>query len=230
MTETLEKVRSRGHWEVTIRPTNFIEKRVPNVLDLRRIVERASVQLRGWDYPHVEANNRANPGVDWMGDEVDWDQYIEFWRLYQSGLFFHTFAMHEDWQDQARWGKDAKWQAGEVLLFLSTLFTFTEIFAFAARLSSTEAGDEQMHISVSVKGLSGRRLFNDAGGFPFRSGPATVAEFTFESDYSRAELLSGARDLALQPAIELFRRFGEDFQPETLRGLQEKLRGFGDSV
>jgi hypothetical protein len=51
---TLAKIHTRGYWHVVIRPTSFEEKHIPDYADLFPIVEKHSVQLRGWDYPHVD--------------------------------------------------------------------------------------------------------------------------------------------------------------------------------
>jgi hypothetical protein len=47
----------------------------------------------------------------------------EFWRLYQSGQFFHRFSFREDWPDYE--------ESNKKLDILNTLFRLTEIFRFA---------------------------------------------------------------------------------------------------
>ena len=68
---TLDKIRTRGYWRVVIRPTMFEENHVPNHADLLPIIQRNSVQLRGWDYPHVDYQNPPLTGSDWVGQEFD---------------------------------------------------------------------------------------------------------------------------------------------------------------
>ena len=55
----LDKIRTRGYWRVLIRPTQFDENHIADYSDLFPIVEKNSVQLRGWDYPHID--HRSQP-------------------------------------------------------------------------------------------------------------------------------------------------------------------------
>ena len=47
MSEILTTIKSRGHWRVVIRPTTFVEDRVPDLDSLQRILENTSVNLKG---------------------------------------------------------------------------------------------------------------------------------------------------------------------------------------
>ena len=78
----LEKIRTRGYWRVVIRPGAFEEKRIPNYSDLFQIVEKNSVRLRGWDYPHVDYHRQPQCGTDWVGQEYDCQDEIEVWRAF----------------------------------------------------------------------------------------------------------------------------------------------------
>src|SRR5208337_3130253 len=63
----LERIRLRGHWRVALRPGSFQRDRIADRSDLFRIVERNSVRLRGWDYPHIDYQNQPQIGVDRVG-------------------------------------------------------------------------------------------------------------------------------------------------------------------
>ena len=223
MSDLLKKIHSRGYWHVIIRPATFEEKRIPNISHLYPIVERCAVQLRGWDYPHVDTRTQPVIEKDWAGEEFDWEQFLEIWRLYQSGQFIHVFGMVEDWLDQSTLPTSHHWEAAEALAFGNALLQFTEVFEFAARLAVTEAGDQTMHIEITVHGLRGRTLVNDfRSGFPFRAHRADLDTLPYSIDIPQADLIANPRELALEPASELFRRFGKDVSQETLRALQER--------
>lgn len=229
MSDLLKKIKSRGHWRVIIRPTTFDEKRVANISHLYPIVERCSVQFRGWDYPHLDTRKPPCIDKDWVGQEFEWEEFLEIWRLYQSGQFVHIFGMFEDWLDLSKWR--SKWpevhpsEPGASLRMANALFCFVEIFEFAARLALTEVGDQSMHVEITVSGLQGRVLYNDTGGgFPFRGPKANLSSLPYAVDLPQAELIADPRGLALEPAIELYRRFGEEFSEQTLRGLLNKLQ------
>ena len=80
-TAILSKLRSRGYLRVVIRPTTFQEKRIARFDDLLPIIERNSVQFRGWDYPHVDHLRPPLRGDDWVGQEYDCEDQIEVWRF-----------------------------------------------------------------------------------------------------------------------------------------------------
>lgn len=225
MSELLKRIRSRGHWQVVIRPTTFDEERIPNVMHLRRLVERCAVTLRGWDYPHVDTKTPAIIGVDWAGQEFEWEGFLEIWRMYRSGQLIHVFGMVEDWLERSTWRTSQDWQPGQVLGLRNAVFHYTEIFEFAARLAVTEAGDQTMRLEITVSGLQGRALYNDnPKGFPLHGLKASLDTLPYSVDVAQPELIAKARDLALKPAVELFRRFGKDISDDALRDLQANLQ------
>lgn len=226
MSELLEAIRSRGYWHVLVRPTAFVEKRIPDISALYPIAENARVQLRGWDFPHLDRRNPPVIQLDWVGQETHWEHHLETWRLYQSGQFVDMCAFWDDWRDRSGWWPpDKGWRPGQRLGIGETLFRYTEIFEFAARLSMTPAGDESMHIEIALRNLSSRVLFVDAPSrAPTHWEPkATINEFPFVLDLARTELVSSPRDQALGGAIELFKRFGWEGSFEVLRGWQSEL-------
>ena len=164
MSELLDKIRSRGYWQVVIRPHEFDEQRIADIFALYPILERCSVQLRGWNYPHLHRSVQFHIDTDWIGQEFQWEHYLELWRFYQSGQFIHIAGIRSDWRDQSDIWPPATngWLPGSVLGIGDTVFGFTEIFEFAARLAFTDASDDFMHISVTLKGLKDRRLQDDS--------------------------------------------------------------------
>lgn len=224
MSRLLEKIRSRGHWQVIIRPTTFLADRIPDIRHLYPLVQHCSVHLRGWDYPHVDRQTGPVIGKDWVGQEFEWEEYLEVWRLYQSGQFVHLFGMEEDWRERSTWRTDHGEKPGQVLGLGNALFQYTEIFEFAARLALTEAGGTTMHLEVAVNGLHGRSLVNERpGGRPVHGRPGELDSLPFSIDISQADLVADARELALKPASDLFFRFGKDFSQEVLRAHQAAL-------
>ncbi|MBI2836194.1 MAG: hypothetical protein HYX85_00680 [Chloroflexi bacterium] len=223
----LEKIRSRGHWRVVIRPGRFAEKRIQSISTLYPIIQKTSVNLRGWDFPHVDTHIKPHIDVDWVGQESEWEQFWEIWRFYQSGQFVDLAGIPEDWRDQSKMlSADPKWKPGALLGIGDALFRFTEIFEFAARLSLTEAGDELVHIEVTINGLAGRKLWDDSHdrGRVYERYEASLQELPFKQELSRDELVGHPRELALKPATELFARFGWQADETVLRDIQKKLR------
>lgn len=227
MSTLLDKIQSRGYWRVVIRPSQFIEKRIENISSLQDILRKNAVQLRGWDFPHVDIRNNIHIDIDRIGQEFEWDIFLEVWRLYQSGQFVDYTGLVMDWSDQSERGLNESYsETKRRLNVVDVIFRFTEIFEFAARLSLSEAGEENMRIEVTLDGLSERILWmNAANRFPFiTTYIASIDKIPYEINLPRVKLVSEPRELALRPAIELFRRFGWDPNLELLREMQAELR------
>jgi hypothetical protein len=226
MSEITARIRSAGYWDVAIHPAVFNERRIPNVLDLYPIVQRSVVEVRGWDFPHLNRRADPVPHLDFIQAETEWEHHAERWRFYQSGQFMMLRAMAYDWRDRSGWWPaDERWQRGAQLGIGDALFTLWEIFEFAARLSNSPAGDDRMRIHIEVGGLRARALVVDD---PRRVGfsmehRAEVDTFPIDRVLSRTELMAGADPLAIAAARELFARFGRDLSPDLLRDWLGKL-------
>jgi hypothetical protein len=226
MKETIEKIKSRGHWKVIIRPSDFEQNRISDLNRLKEIIPQVSVTLRGWSLPHIDRHNPIQVGLDWIQQEVEWSDHVEAWRLYQSGQFIFWGSIRDDWLDQSFWGPPPQgWEVGASISVIDVVFRFTEIFEFAARLSMTEAGGELMNIDVTLFGLKNRRLRIDS---PSRAGfdyprICHVESFPQQFSVSRQELVAEPKVLALKASKELFERFDWSPSIELLRGIQDEL-------
>jgi len=223
------KIRSMGYWRVVIRPpeSEYQKDRVANILDLPRIIERSKVSLRGWDFPHIDRQSEIAIGSTFVDQAIDWEGYVEYWRFYQSGQFLHLDGLKEDWMGEAKMFPDPQpLQPGTRLGVSSAMFRFTEIFEFASRLALTPAGSKTLVIQIDLNGLAGRSLWVDSPNHRRFSHQHTASVNTFqhEQEYRTEDLASTAWDLALPPAIELYRRFGWDVTLGMVRDLQLELK------
>ena len=230
MSDIIKKIKSAGHFDVSIAPATFVAKRVPNVLELAPLVEKCQVQLRGWDFPHINSREAIVPDrPDSVSQETDWGHHLEAWRIFQSGQFTDLRALHTDWFAQYPGGAPkavAHIESGEILFVEHALFAFAELFEFAARLSNTVAGDERMTIDVSVVGLANRRLaIADPMRMDFMGNPrARIAAFPQSFSVSRAELRSDTEKLAVGASQALFGMFGEAIATDVLVDWLSKLK------
>jgi hypothetical protein len=186
------------------------------------------VRIRGWAYPHVESPERGTSGPDWVSQEFEWDNNLEFWRFDQSGQFDHLLAIGEDWRDQSEfWSKDDDWKPMKTLWEVDTLFEFTEIFEFAARLAQSKAGADAMRVEITLAGLKDRLLksertitMGDLNRYrPLECGLDCVQKFTL----SQIQAMTEPRDLALEAAGHVFHHFYWDLSPPILRELQKVI-------
>ena len=229
----IEKIKSRGYWRVVVGPLQFNKQRVANILDLRPILDRTRVGLRGWDFPAIHPRNDVTIGEDWICQSSDWNEYIEYWRFFQSGQFIHLDGFNEDWVEQSEfYGPDKTWPPGQRLGVYGTLYRFTEIFEFASRLSLTPAGDAGMALSIKLSGLEGRQLWWDKKGRKNFNGQhtASISDFEFKDVFPSPTLIADGWNLAADQALELFRRFGWNPPREVILDMQSTLRRWAVSI
>src|SRR5712692_4098561 len=104
----LDDIKTRGYWHVAIRPARFDKSKIKDMGLLVPILRKTAVQLRGWDYPHVDDRTEIHRDVDWVGQEFAWSDYREIWHFYQSGQFLHIAGALEDWHGESGF-KDSSW-------------------------------------------------------------------------------------------------------------------------
>lgn len=233
MSKLLDEIRSRGYWEVVIQPHTFIEQRIANVSDLYPILQRCSVRLQIWDFPRLDRRIQPHVDTDWIGQELQWEHHLELWRFYQSGQFVHLAGIKSDWHDRSTlWPLANGWRPGAVLEIGDTVLRFTEIFELAARLAFTDASDDFMHVSVTLKGLKNRALqFDRPNGQPLATEyRATGEDYSYTVEQSRVEFITKPRTLAIQGVRELFERFNWAPSAYQLRGWQEQIRAVRHSA
>ena len=226
--EILSLVRTRGHWEVVIRPTSFVEHRLERS-ELNETIVRNSVDIRGWDFPHISRHESSHIDVEWVGQQVNWEHQLQIWRMYRSGQFVFISGIPYEWRDRSHvWPAHQGWEPNQLLGFNEVIGRLTEVTDFAARLSQTKAGDESMTISIRLGKMKGRVLFTDSfNRTPLRGGyQASVESISAESTISRAELVAAPRPLALKLANDVFSFFGWQTAPQIAADVQaEILRG-----
>lgn len=203
----LEKIKAVGFLRVVIRPSRTRE--ALTVTRARDIVQKASVSLRGWDYPHISMRDDDRGGAetyaDFTQDWCDWFHHVEFWRMYKSGQFLHYKALREDLS------KDNSIPKGPVLAVGSFMYTITEVTEFAHRLRAAGLYEDGATIQIDLGNTEGRMLWvEDPMRMNFVS-PMTTSSHSIRVERSVAagELLLGdPKELSLSIIGEFFDAFG----------------------
>lgn len=225
-----DEVVEAPHWLVAIRPLVFQPDAIP-LADCWELIESANVQLRGWDYPHVDHRLRGQ-GQDWIQSWVDFMGHRSFWRFFQSGQFVHVFAFNEDsYGDDVlsrarhRVSLPPGFQASGYVDFINLLYTTTEIAEFSSRLARHDAFASGVQLEITLEHVSNRLLTSME---PLRLWhyfyPAADdrLNFTWQGDSSR--LTAESAGLAQKAAIHFYERFGWFGAPAEL--IAEEQRAF----
>jgi hypothetical protein len=221
----LDKIRSRGYWRVVIRPGTFNKNHIPSSADLFPIISKNSVQLRGWDYPHVDHRQAPKSGPDWVSQDCDLNGKIETWRFYQSGMFLHYFAMFDEWRDQEVDIYPGGWNQGKDFYFLPPIYSLRQIFEFGARLALSPGGADPMRVEVDIHTLQGRTLVSAEEILLKREDgyQAKLSNWNYAWKGSQTDLIARPRPLAAEAARDLFARFGLDISLEILTQIQDRI-------
>jgi hypothetical protein len=228
--EILEKVKSRAHWRIVAKPNEYVERRIASTPKLLEVLRGAALQLRGWDFPHINQNEPPKYLPDSVENWTDWHHYVEYWRFFLSGQFIMYAGIPIDWRDRApeTWGPLNSNPLDEKLLHVGdTLARLTEVMEFSARIAK-KIDAEAMVIDVSCAGLDGRNLsiLQWDNRMPFFSArTAHVQEFREAITIPTADLVSSPREFALPVAAHLFNLFGWDPSIDELGKWQKQIFG-----
>lgn len=219
----LERIRERGYWQVTIHPGKFESALIPYE-ELGPFVERQTVRIRGWDFPHTEIGAELR-GDDWVGQATA-RYYLEYWRMYQSGQFVDYQGLDVDWRDTSQdLDTSTAWQPGQHLSVEDTVATLIEMLEFAARLALTDPYgiSADMRIAILLQGVKGRTLFMQSERRLHNIYTATIDTLSWDFSGPRTELIADARGLAIAAAKHIFVRFGFDARKDVLREVQTRV-------
>ncbi len=221
-------IKECGYWEVVFTPRVFNSELISDRTTCKQLLEKNSVQLRGWDYPHIPKADmeyqKIYLGTDHCEAFIDWGDYKEVLRFYQSGQFIHYFALREDWMNVDKLSeivsgcdphKDTK--PGSVLSFVGATYSLTEIYEFLRRLTSgSNIYDNGVRVVIKLHGAQGRKLVSlDASRIDlFWSYVSNIPEITLpEKELTKDEVLNSSKELALQAVRYLFETFGWENMP-----------------
>ena|SRR5215207_1389878 len=221
--ERLALIQQTGYWRVVMRPTVFEERRIRTLSDCWRILEGAKVRLRGWDYPHIDRDERGQ-GNDWIQSGSTFTNHVELWRFFQSGQFVHHFSLREDRTPVG--GNPAPTISGRQpqLSVLSTLYTVTEVLTFARNLAYREVLEPAADITIELHGMAGRVLTASFDRELHGHYEATTDLICWHETVPATALLATASDLALDATVHVFERFGwQDLPREVLAEDQRRL-------
>lgn len=215
--ELIKKIQSYGYWKVIIRPNKHVENLIPTLIKCKELVEDNKLKLRGWDYPHIDSSGVKFASDNSVHSYCDWPDgpMFEYWRFYQTGQFVHYFSMREDLRMSESKKKELQDEFGNkidiFLSILSTLYSVTEIYAFASKLFSEIEQVEGIEITIELHGVNNRMLtFWD--NFGRHLSQPYICEFPegvlkINKLVDRKFLIDNYKELALDATIEIFNKF-----------------------
>lgn len=226
----LDKIRSRGYWRINFEPLVY-SKKIKTLSECKSIVEKNSVTLRGWDYPHIPRRKEGEIGMyaadNYYEGREDWHNHKEIWRMYQSGQFLHLLGLRDDWMELSGWGiaPNSEVKPGSQLNLIGEVtYEFTEIFEFLSRLGGAGIYDEGVRVTISLNNTKGRKLVVGGDRLLWDDYVTEMDKITFERECTKEEILTKSNELALEAIVYFFERFNWEHVPlEAIRDDQQKL-------
>jgi len=227
----IEKIKTRGYWRFNFQPLTA-EIRLDTMQKCKEVVEKNSVSLRGWDFPHIPRRNDENSGMAsaatfYEGWE-DWVNHKEFWHIYKTGQFLYYRGLREDWLDEDEWRSKVaeEIKPGSSLGVVgSVIYEITEAFLFLSRLAKNGLYEEGVNVNITLNNTKDRELWiEDPLRASFMYPRKTSAEnIFFEKKYTKEEIVNNYKDIANKLILYIFDSFEFNPPPEQIEKDQEKL-------
>lgn len=232
-TDLKKEIKTRGYWEIVVRPQQFSRDAV-DPSKLKETIINSSYPSRGWRYPLISTDpyeqEHAYATQDGIEGYVDFGRHREVWRFDTSGQFIHYLAFPEDWWEQEGndWVPAAASQhpQGTALSTIGTVYLLTEILEFARRLSANVPQMETVCISITLHNVQNRELATfDSMRHLFGRYTCRIASFQLKAiEVTRDDLQGKARSLALELIKEVFTKFNWQNMPvKVFEEDQDKL-------
>lgn len=225
--ETRKKIDNLGNIKVIFEPRTYDQDRIQKK-DLQDILEKSSVSLRGWSFPHIPIQDREDtqrPSSIGNGVEfyVAWQDMLEIFRFYQSGQFLAKFAMREDTLGEVH-GK--KIDAGRYLDFLSLIYRVTEITLFIKNLienTNIEGGTLTIELhnvkDREIESLFSHNIFPLHGNYKSR-----MSDTIHLQSFDREKILTDPLEIARNFIKDIFYDFNwKSYSEQMIRTHQENL-------
>ena len=230
---TLATIKAHGYWKIHVYPNsmNFIP--IEPINKGKEIIRNASVQLKGWDYPHFPTQVLDHQNIYIAGDKVeawiDYNQFKEIWRLYDTGQFIHLFALREDWlkEDSRSSSRLKEILPGTALEITSAVYSITEIYAFIRNLILAVLYRNEVVVEITLVGTKNRNLFIfDPLRMPLIGEHKSVMNKVVfpKKVYRVKDLETNYLGFAFEQIIHLFNQFNWDNPPlQVIKEDQKKL-------
>ena len=223
--DLLDRIKSGSHWTLRILPASG-EVAQLGLTESLELVGKHKLSIRGWDFPHISHRNDEHGGTvrdgKFIENWTDWASRQEFWRFYKSGQFIYMERLEEESHPLN--------STTNYVDMISAIYTFTEYFVFAERLSGTRAYNGHCKVSVTFNCKSPVQLYAGRNRVPFFDPKIFSGDEIFiERDVLDYGDPYGGKKLAQEAILEFFDYFGWNPDQSMVVSEQEKYfsRNFG---
>lgn len=204
----------QGHWEVVVRPTAYVENRIPDHPTVAELIRSSTVSLRGWSFPHTNSANASNFARG-RQSHTSFMHHTEGYRAYFSGLFCWKSAF---WENERV--PDLR-----ILSFIGAIYEITEFFQFFKRYYTRVSDVDGLHIEIKLVDTRDRVLVSlDPAVVLFGEYASRESEICLTRDVTLAELETDSEAIARRLAMRVFALFNwNDMKEDRIKYWQDKL-------
>jgi hypothetical protein len=216
----MQRIWSKPHWRICIRPTEFKSARFQNLDACREFVRSNAVRGGAHPFP-PSSTNAIEQGNEWIAYDLDFPgtqiSRLEHWVLFRSGQFIDNRAF------------DEIPALGERIHVFEILDTVTGVFEFAAAMARSGILAPEAAISFELHNVAGCELTwpQENGGLDgIRSKTWCEEErIILTRQLDPEDLKMQKRKLALEVATEIYNKYGW-LDPPTPRLTDEQRQRF----
>lgn len=223
------KIRERGYWRVLFRPVSPDDK-IDGLTQATKLVNQATVSLRGWDFPHMPSRNADGDSFrryeTHLEASTEWNGHAEFWRFYTSSQFLHYKGIRTDWADRSDLTDPARFPSN-VLGVVDNTWHVTETFEFLNRLSLAGLYEHGARVTVALMNTAGRTLYVDEStrsGF-YYPRQTNAPSITYESGLLDLEAIQDPKAQSIRALRYIFDKFEWDAPEQMLTEMIDQLYG-----
>ncbi len=234
------QIKQGPHWRVLVRPMPYAESRM-TMSDLAGALQRTTVRMRGWDFPHLDRHSPLERGADFVGSSSSFMGHLEYWHFYQSAQLVYLSSVREvtepGWEEKLRQGaahrivvpsESFDWNRVPGFIEMRNfIYTVTEVFEFAARLALDLEEPEAMSVTIALNNIQGFVLtVDDVHRGWWEYCPAQVESLEHAWMSKVADLVADSSAVSLEAVVWFFERFGWDHpNVEAIRQDQAEMLG-----
>lgn len=232
MEELKKRIKSGGYWKIILRPVEFLEKKIPSLIDCKNIIGTNAIRYRGWEFPIInhEHYNNLNNGIESF---IELKQFRECWEFYQSGQFvFHSSFYEDDEKDEIK--KYASFpmamneediSKGNFQCIEFIINRITILFDFIEKITKMDVLGNEFLITIELNNVKERVLF-----FYKRSRLITIVykckinEIKYEEKFEKLTFLNEKDNLIIACCEYIFERFNCYFDKKLINELINEIR------
>jgi hypothetical protein len=225
---------SLGWVEYKVAPSAIGEVKTLDFATLTSAVTGAAINLRGWDFPHIDTRSNISRKLDndtatqYLAHRTDLERFVEAWVCTTRAFFCFRRILQEDLEGRVAMRNFHPDPPGTKFDWLLSLREIGELVAFAVRLFDKVGYTGEMDIVCSYSGMNGRLL---AGGLDpigqvmmrSRSRRCSQDSIRVAVHANVVDIRSDRAGTAIQLLQQLFGLFGWDADPGMMRNHLDTL-------